>query len=112
MCASPWWTPPMQDYDPSTYGDRIAAVYDDWYSARMDPTTAVAQLGEYASGGRALELDVGTGRVAIPLAATGVTVVGIDASEAMVERLRVKPGGENIEVVLGDFADVKVPWTF
>jgi SAM-dependent methyltransferase len=102
----------VQGYDASTYGDRIAEVYDDWYSARMDPSSAVELLAELADGGRALELGIGTGRVAIPLAAKGVEVLGLDASPAMVERLRAKTGGEQIEVVMGDFADVEVMGTF
>jgi SAM-dependent methyltransferase len=102
----------MDGYGASTYGDRIAEVYDEWYTARMDPTSAVELLAEFAGAGRALELGIGTGRVAIPLAAKGVEVIGVDASPAMVDRLRAKSGGEHIEVVMGDFADVDVPGTF
>lgn len=97
----------MDGYDATTYGDLIAEVYDDWYSARMDPGPTVSFLATLAGpGGRALELGVGTGRVALPLAACGVTVVGIEASDAMVRRLRKKDGGDRIDVVAADFADV------
>jgi SAM-dependent methyltransferase len=102
----------MEPYGPSTYGDRIAEVYDEWYAPRMDPTDAVDLLAELAGEGRALELGIGTGRVALPLAARGVRVSGIDASRAMVERLRAKPGGGEIDVTIGDFADVAVEGVF
>ncbi|MGD8738499.1 MAG: class I SAM-dependent methyltransferase, partial [Anaerolineae bacterium] len=65
-------------------------------------------LKELARSGRALELGIGTGRVALPLHHAGVRVEGIDASPAMVDRLRAKPGGDRIPVTLGDFADVDV----
>jgi SAM-dependent methyltransferase len=101
----------MKDYDESTYGDRVADVYDEWY-AGLDPGPAAATLAELARSGPALELAIGTGRVALPLAARGVEVHGIDASEAMVARLRAKPGGEAIPVTMGDFADVGVEGRF
>jgi SAM-dependent methyltransferase len=101
----------VKDYDASTYGDRVADVYDEWY-ADLDPGPAAATLAELARGGPALELAIGTGRVALPLAALGVEVHGIDASEAMVARLREKPGGEAIPVTMGDFADVGVEGRF
>lgn len=100
------------EYGPSTYGDHIAGVYDEW-TAQMDPAEAVEFLAGYADvDGRALELGIGTGRVALPLAARGVAVEGIDASQAMVNRLRAKEGGGQIPVTLGDFADVAVHGTF
>jgi SAM-dependent methyltransferase len=102
----------MKDYGPSTYGDRIAEVYDDWYQSRLDPSDAVELLASLAGRGKALELGIGTGRVALPLAARGVPLTGIDASEAMVAKLRAKPGGDQIDVVIGDFADIDVPDTF
>jgi hypothetical protein len=80
----------VEDYDAPTYGDRIADVYDDWY-ANLDPGPAAAFLAELAGDGRALELAIGTGRIALPLTTRGVEVDGIDASERMVERLRAKP---------------------
>ena len=97
----------MEGYQPSTYGDRIADVYDELY-ASLDPTPAAETLAGLAGAGPALELAVGTGRIALPLAARGVEVHGIDASEAMVAKLREKPGGEAIPVTMGDFADVGV----
>mgnify|MGYP004492061265 CR=1 FL=1 len=98
----------MEGYRPETYGDRIAGVYDAMMAGLPDPTDCVDRLAELAGPGPALELGIGTGRVALPLAARGVQVHGIDASAAMVERLRAKPGGDRIAVTLGDFADVPV----
>jgi SAM-dependent methyltransferase len=98
----------MDNYGPETYGDLNADVYDEWHAA-LDPTDAVrclAELIDQAPAGPVLELAVGTGRVTIPLAAKGVDVRGIDSSEAMVERMRAKPGGADIPVVIGDMADV------
>ncbi len=91
--------------DPAFYGDQWAAVYDD-HHGRLDPVPAVRFLAGLAGDGRVLELAIGTGRVALPLAARGITVEGIDASAAMVERLRAKPGGESIPVTIGDMAQV------
>ncbi len=101
----------MSDYEASTYGDGIADVYDAWY-AGGDPTPIVTRLAAIAGEGAALELGIGTGRVAIPLAAAGVPVHGIDASEAMVEKLRAKPGGSDIPVAIGDFAATRVDGEF
>jgi len=104
----------VESYGPATYGERLAKVYDRWYgaTARLDPTAAVRFLAGLAAGGRALELGVGTGRVAVPLASAGVQVVGIDASQVMVSRLRAKHGAREIEVVTGNFADVEVEGAF
>jgi SAM-dependent methyltransferase len=96
----------MDNYREDTYGERIASIYDEWYSAVDE--AAIATLSELARGGRALELGIGTGRVALPLQNTGVQVHGIDASPAMAARLKSKPGGETIPVTLGNFADVSV----
>ena len=98
----------MERYRPETYGDRIADIYDDVMADLPDPGDCVDRLAELAGPGPALELGIGTGRVALPLAARGVEVHGIDASAAMVERLRAKPGGEAIAVTIGDFADMAV----
>jgi SAM-dependent methyltransferase len=100
-----------REYDIRTYGQRIADVYDEWYGALWDEETARAAtslLAELAGAGPALELGIGTGRVALPLRAAGVAVHGIDASESMVARLRAKPGGADIPVTIGDFATVPV----
>jgi SAM-dependent methyltransferase len=96
----------MDEYSEKTYGERIAGVYDQWYSD-FDPA-AIQALAELAQGGEALELGIGTGRIAIPLMNAGVTVHGIDASESMVARLRAKPGGDKIPVSIGNFADLPV----
>jgi SAM-dependent methyltransferase len=89
--------------DPSRYGDLWADIYDDEH-AFLDPAPSAALLAELAGDGPALELAIGTGRVALPLAQRGVDVHGIDVSEAMVARLRAKPGGDAIDVVTGDMA--------
>ena len=73
---------------------------------------AVEFLAGLAADRRVLELAIGTGRVALPLAGRGIAVEGIDASEAMVERLRAKPGGASIPVVIGDMAQVGVTGPF
>ena len=98
----------MKDYEPIlSFGDEVAAIYDD--SPRGDEEEAVAFLERLAHGGPALELAIGTGRIGLPLAARGIQVDGIDLSPAMVARLRTKPGGAQIPVTIGDFADVPVP---
>ena len=96
----------MDDYREDTYGERIAGVYDDWYAEYDDDT--VTTLRELAQGGRALELGIGTGRIALPLQQSGVAVEGIDASEAMIAKLHSKPGGDKIPVAVGNFADFAV----
>jgi SAM-dependent methyltransferase len=101
----------MDRYDPDTYGEQIADLYDEWYGG-MDPAAAVDLLGSLARRGPVLELGVGTGRVAIPLSERGLEVHGIDASPAMVERLRAKAGGDRIGVTFGDLADVPVDRSF
>ncbi|MFN3649996.1 MAG: class I SAM-dependent DNA methyltransferase [Armatimonadota bacterium] len=100
----------MNGYDSATYGERIAGVYDDWYTEH-DPAM-VERLAELAGEGPALELGIGTGRVALPLAARGMEVHGVDASPAMVERLREKPGGTEIPVTLADFAEFEAGGPF
>ncbi|MBI4864582.1 MAG: class I SAM-dependent methyltransferase [Candidatus Riflebacteria bacterium] len=102
----------MESYDPATYGERIADIYDDLYERMSDVETTVATLAELAAGGSALELGIGTGRIAVPLAARGVTVHGIDSSAAMVERLKARPGGATIPISIGDFAEVRVEGRF
>jgi SAM-dependent methyltransferase len=97
------------EYGPSTYGDRWADVYDVWGGGEGRNTAeTVERLAELAGPGPVLELAIGTGRVALPLAERGVEVHGVDASEAMVAKLREKPGGGRIPVTIGDFADVPV----
>lgn len=101
----------MKDYEPATsFGEETAAVYDD--TPRGDEEETVAFLASVAQGGPALELAIGTGRIALPLAARGVVVDGIDISTAMIARLRGKPGGDRLAVTVGDFADVPVPGAY
>lgn len=102
----------MEGYGDATYGDRIASIYDDLYQGLFDVEAQVAFLANLAAGGRVLELAIGTGRVAVPLRATGLEVLGIDASAAMVERLRAHAGEDDIPVVMGNFADVDVDGDF
>jgi SAM-dependent methyltransferase len=102
----------MQDYGPETYGDRIASVYDALYERELDTNAAVDALARLAGPGPVLELAIGTGRLAIPLAQRGIDIRGIDASEEMVTRLRAKPGGADIPVTMGDFADVGIDGSF
>jgi SAM-dependent methyltransferase len=101
----------MDRYGPETYGEQIADVYDEWH-AGMDPAETVELLASLAGTGPVLELGIGTGRVAIPLAVRGLEVHGIDASRPMVERMLAKPGGERIDVTFGQLADVAVDRSF
>lgn len=100
----------MEDKVQEVYGRHCADVYDQWFG--FFDEEAVDVLEELAGGGRALELGVGTGTVALPLAARGVRVEGIDASAEMVAALRAKPGGEALPVTMGDMADVDVEGEF
>jgi SAM-dependent methyltransferase len=100
----------MAGFDPAFYGDRWADVYDE-HHAEMDPA-AVDVLAGLPGDGRVLELAIGTGRVALPLAGRGIAVEGIDASALMVDQLRAKPGGESIPVVIGDMAQVPASGPF
>jgi SAM-dependent methyltransferase len=99
-------TAPVEGYDASTYGERFADVYDDWYGDLTEVDACTGRLAVLADGGPVLELGVGSGRLALPLAARGVEVHGIDASEAMLARLRAKPGSDAIRVTQGDMADL------
>jgi SAM-dependent methyltransferase len=97
------------------FGEEVAARYDDElgsWGERDAVEPAVDFLAELAGGSSALELGIGTGRIALPLAARGVDVHGIDLSEAMVARLRAKPGGDAIAVTIGDFATTRVAKPF
>ena len=115
-CSSAWARanrPLPENY----FGEEVAAVYDDEaeHDGRFAPEAiepVVDFLVELAGDGQVLELGIGTGRIALPLAARGVPVQGIDLSEEMVARLRAKPGGEQIPVTIGDFATTKVDGTF
>ena len=104
----------MDDED-GYFGECVAARYDESAADMFDPAVvdpAVDFLVELARSGRALELGIGTGRIALPLAQRGVPVHGIEMSNAMVARLRAKPGGEDIGVTIGDFATTTVDGTF
>ncbi|MGW3605946.1 class I SAM-dependent methyltransferase [Micromonospora sp. NPDC005161] len=96
--------------DPGLFGRLWAAGYDE--GTNPDPAPAVDFLADLANGGPVLELAIGTGRVALPLAGRGLDVQGIEASEEMLAQLRAKPGGDQIPVVVGDMADVGVPGQF
>jgi SAM-dependent methyltransferase len=98
-------------FGPATFGELNADDYD----ALHDPGTtqeSVALIQEIAAGGRVLELAIGTGRMSIPLAENGLEISGIEGSPDMVEKLREKPGGKNIPVVIGDIADVEIEGPF
>jgi SAM-dependent methyltransferase len=98
------------------FDETVASEYDDDTSVRFDASHLALESGFLASlageGGRALELAIGTGRAALPLAARGVRVSGIDLSPAMVSRLRAKPGGPDLEVVIGDYTSARVAGEF
>jgi SAM-dependent methyltransferase len=93
----------MRGYDDRSYGDGFADVYDDWYAEVTDVEATVGRMLALAgSNGRVLELGVGTGRLALPMAAAGLAVVGVDTSTAMLERLADRDPGRLIDVVCGD----------
>jgi SAM-dependent methyltransferase len=97
------------------FGERVAERFDDRYADLADPAVVdpiVDFLVDLAGGGSALEFGVGTGRIALPLAQRGVRVHGIDLSEAMVARLRAKPGAEQVGVTIGDFATTTIEARF
>lgn len=101
----------MGGWAPESFGALNAADYDE----TQDPGTteaAVEVIADLAGSGRVLELAVGTGRIALPLAARGLDVTGLDASPEMIERLRAKPGGADLPVVIGDMAEVAVDGPF
>jgi len=102
-------------HDDGYFDERVAARYDDSSAEMFDPAVVdpvVDLLVELAGHGRALELGIGTGRIALPLTQRGVPVHGIELSNAMAARLRAKPGGEDIGVTIGDFATTSVDGTF
>jgi SAM-dependent methyltransferase len=97
------------------FGDAVAARYDASLAEMFEPAAVepvVDFIASLAGGGDALELGIGTGRIALPLAQRGVRVHGIDLSEAMVAKLREKPGADQIEVAIGDFATTRVDGAF
>lgn len=102
----------MQGYDPMMSFDEEAAESYDESDHREDTAETVAFLAQAAGPGPALELAIGTGRVALPLAARGLRVDGVDLSPAMVAKLRAKPNGDQLAVTLGDFAAVPVAGSY
>src|SRR6266700_2030283 len=97
------------------FGERVAERYDESATDLFEPAVVdpvVDFLADLAGYGAALELGIGTGRIALPLAQRGIRVHGIDLSEAMVARLRAKPGAEQIGVTIGDFATTTVEGRF
>jgi SAM-dependent methyltransferase len=97
------------------FGEHVAERFDERYADLAEPAVVdpiVAFLADLAGAGAALELGIGTGRIALPLAQRGVRVHGIDLSEAMVARLRAKPGAEQVGVTIGDFATTTVEGRF
>ena len=104
----------MQD-DDGYFGERVAARYDESSAEMFEPEAVdpvVDFLAELAGSGRALELGIGTGRIAVPLAQRGVPVHGIELSNTMAARLRAKPGAQEIGVTIGDFSTTTVDGTF
>jgi SAM-dependent methyltransferase len=102
-------------HDDGYFDDRVAERYDEsdpemFAAAAVDPT--VDFLFELAAGGSALELGIGTGRIALPLSKRGIKVHGIEMSSAMIEKMRAKPGADAITVTIGDFAAATVDTTF
>jgi predicted TPR repeat methyltransferase len=100
--------------DDGYFDEHVAARYDESSEEMFAPEAVdpvVDFLAQLAGSGRALELGIGTGRIALPLTGRGVSVHGIDMSKALIARLRAKPGGENIRVTIGDFAATKVERT-
>ena len=103
------------DNEDGYFDEQTAARYDELSADMFEPAAVdpvVEALAKLAGGGRALELGIGTGRIALPLAARGVPVHGIELSRAMAARLRAKPGGEAIGVTIGDFATTRVEGRF
>ena len=107
VCTAAHWVP-MEGYGPATYGDGFADVYDNWYRDMSDVAATVSGVRKLADGGPILELGVGTGRLAIPLVEAGESVVGLDASAAMLARLMAKPGGSGVMCVEADMAELPV----
>jgi hypothetical protein len=102
----------MKKYRPvMSFDEDLAAAYDD-LAKRGDEAANVAMLEQLARGGPALELAIGTGRIALPLSERGIRVDGIDFSPAMVAKLQAKPGADKIAITMGNFADVAVPHTY
>jgi SAM-dependent methyltransferase len=101
--------------DDGYFDESVAATYDEDSAEMFDPAVlepAVDFLANLAGNGSALEFAIGTGRIAVPLAERGVPVHGIDMSNAMIAKLREKPGAQDVEVTIGDFATTRVDGSF
>jgi SAM-dependent methyltransferase len=95
------------------FGEEIAARYDERSTSTVEDVDLIVDFLEAVAGdGSVLEFGIGTGRIALPFAERGVAVTGIDLSEAMVTRLRAKPGGDQLDVTVGDFARTRVDGSF
>lgn len=101
----------MKDFDPASFGRYFAAGYDD-HERDDTPVTVDVLAGLAPPGGRVLELAVGTGRIALPLAAKGFDVTGVDLAPEMLDVLRAKPGADAVTAVLGDLTEVPVEGAF
>ncbi|MFI5621599.1 class I SAM-dependent DNA methyltransferase [Streptomyces sp. NPDC051567] len=99
------------DHGPG-YATEFAEDYDRWFGKPVVSGPTIDALASLAGEGPVLELGIGTGRIAVPLRGRGIDVHGVDGSEAMVRRLHAKPGGADIPVTMGDFADVPVTGSF
>ena len=98
----------MHGYHDDSYGEAFADVYDEWYEGLDDVPAVVAELARLARSvgdGPVLELGVGTGRLAAPLAATGIEVHGVDSSAAMTARIADKPSGHLVHATVGDMVE-------
>ena len=94
----------------ASYGEGCAEFYDEIYNS-VSPNL-LSTLCDLARGGHVLELGVGTGRVALPLAAQGVNICGVEASAAMIAKLRAKPGGSELPLLQSNFADIQLKGHF
>ena len=101
----------MRNYGPETFGELNADEYDLLHNPGTTEA-AVELLSEFALPGRTLELAIGTGRVALPMAARGCRIEGVEASPLMMEKLREKPGGQDIPVTVGDMSEVRAEGEF
>jgi SAM-dependent methyltransferase len=102
----------LSAYDPGAYGRDVADDYDDLYQTVPETDDAVDLLADLAGDGAVLEMGIGTGRLALPLRARGIEVCGIEGSPEMVAQLRDKPGGADLPVEIGDFAEAAVDGSF
>jgi SAM-dependent methyltransferase len=102
----------MAEFDTPMYDARWAEIYDEWHAGLMDDEGAVVALSSLADGGPVLEFGVGTGRLAVPLAARGLAVSGVDNSEDMLAKLREKPGADKVTTIVGDMTTVRVEGEF